>query len=253
MVGVWAGERAFGSAPSPGRSRSRLWGGAGGGGRAWVGPRGDPGECRNRPVSEIGGRRPEHAAKAEALRWAAIRSSVRADGSEQRGTPGESSSGGDGAGGGLGAQVRSRPAGVRRGGAPGGGRPLENTGAGPRLRLWPRAGLRAEAARGQRIAGDPRGVFLLRRRYRLGPGGPTEDALCWAAKRRYSWTRARPQKGSGTERGRARESDGAKRRRGDGVTRGQTERPLDLRWSSGPWQTPKKRSALRTTGPGEPL
>ncbi|KAJ1217247.1 hypothetical protein NDU88_004842 [Pleurodeles waltl] len=67
---------------------------------------------------------------------------------------------------------------------------------------------------GLRIAGDAGGDFLLRRRCRLGPGGSTEDALCWAAKWRYSRARARPQKGSGTEQGHERESDGAKRRRG---------------------------------------
>ncbi|KAJ1203774.1 hypothetical protein NDU88_007555 [Pleurodeles waltl] len=108
---------------------------------------------RNRFVGEIGGRRPEHAAEAAALRGAAIRRGVGADGPERRGTPGESSRGGGGAGGGLGAQERSRPVGVRRGGAPGGGRPLENTGAGPQSRLWHRAGLRAEAARGPEDSG----------------------------------------------------------------------------------------------------
>ncbi|KAJ1150256.1 hypothetical protein NDU88_003051 [Pleurodeles waltl] len=86
---------------------------------------------------------------------------------------------------------------------------------------------------GLRIAGDVGGVFLLRRRCWLGPGGPTEDALIWGAKWRYSRTRARPQKGSGTEQGRERESDGAKRRRGDGVTRGQAARPLDLSGTGG--------------------
>ncbi|KAJ1117594.1 hypothetical protein NDU88_005791 [Pleurodeles waltl] len=47
-------------------------------------------------------------------------------------------------------------------------------------------------------------------------------------------------------------SDGAGRFRGDGLTRGQTVRPLDLRRGSGPWHTPKKRNEQRTTGPGEP-
>ncbi|KAJ1204317.1 hypothetical protein NDU88_008095 [Pleurodeles waltl] len=75
-----------------------LWGEVDGGDRAWVGSCGDPGECRNRPVGEIGSRRPERAAEAAASRGAAIRSGVRADGSERRGTPGELPSGGIGGG-----------------------------------------------------------------------------------------------------------------------------------------------------------
>ncbi|KAJ1167521.1 hypothetical protein NDU88_007912 [Pleurodeles waltl] len=113
-------------------------------------------------------------------------------------------------------------------------------------------GCRLRRPGGLKIVEDVGGVYQLGRRCRLGPGGPAEDALCWAAKWRNSRTRARPQEGLGTERGHERESGSAERLRGSGVTRRQTAGLLDLRWVSGPWHTPKKRSERGITGPGEP-
>ncbi|KAJ1211319.1 hypothetical protein NDU88_006679 [Pleurodeles waltl] len=110
---------------------------------------------RNRPVGELGSWRPEHAAEAAASRRATIRRGVRADGAGRRGTPDEPPSRGCGsAGRGPRAREWLRPVGVQRGSAPGGGRPQENMGAGPRSRSWPRVGLRTEAARGRSARGQ---------------------------------------------------------------------------------------------------
>ncbi|KAJ1205543.1 hypothetical protein NDU88_000973 [Pleurodeles waltl] len=87
---------------------------------------------RKRPFGELEGRRPGRVAEAATSRWAVIHRGVWADGPKQRGTLDESPSGYGGASWGPGAQVRTYPVGVRRGGAPGYGRPPENTGNGPR-------------------------------------------------------------------------------------------------------------------------
>ncbi|KAJ1187792.1 hypothetical protein NDU88_004562, partial [Pleurodeles waltl] len=68
---------------------------------------------RNRPVGELGGRRPEHASEAAASRRAAIRHGVRADGAGRRGTPDESPRGRGSAGRGPRAREWLHPVGVR--------------------------------------------------------------------------------------------------------------------------------------------
>ncbi|KAJ1140432.1 hypothetical protein NDU88_006784 [Pleurodeles waltl] len=90
---------------------------------------------------------------------------------------------------------------------------------------------------GPRTAGDARGVPPLRRSCRLGPDGSTVDTFCGAI---LGHGRGPPERiGDGA---RPRERVGATRRRGDGASREQTARLFDWRWSSGLWQTRKKRS-----------
>ncbi|KAJ1156817.1 hypothetical protein NDU88_009534 [Pleurodeles waltl] len=90
---------------------------------------------------------------------------------------------------------------------------------------------------GLRTAGDARGVPPLRRSCRLGPDCPTVDTFCGVI---LGHGRGPPERiGDGA---RPRERVGATRRRGDGASREQTARLFDWRWSSGPWQTRKKRS-----------